>query len=342
MMLKEVFIIFLLSISFISWGKDENLQSIKHRLYSLYKENIVQFDGRVIDWQNNAVTHSEGIGYTLFFAVSMNDKKTFYKVLNWLKKNMGLNKKGLIPWLWGKDAEGKWRVLDNSDATDGNMWIAYALLLAYEKWNDKKLKLFALKLIKNIKNYDIYKNGKCLFLIPGSNFFISPSHITINPSYYNPVIFEKFYFYDKDPIWVDLIKQSLKLWYYIYVSPYYLFPDWIEINTATCRISQIRQIEGFSAIRIPIWILFYSSRDNPIDNELINRIFEKIQIIKVRSHLICSLSNLDPHSCKDFLYAAYSGYNPDFLNKINWQKYKKNYYLLALTLFNLIFLTDNL
>ena len=322
-------------------GFSLEISAILNRLYNLYKENIIQPTGRVIDWQNHAVTHSEGIGYSLFFAVALNDKRDFYKILNWFEKNIGFNSKNLIPWLWGKDAQGKWHVLDSNDATDGNMWIAYSLLLAYEKWGDKTLKRKALKLIKAIKKYDIYSHKGCIVLLPGSKFFVSPSHLTINPSYYAPFIFDKFYSYDKDNIWKILSEQSLKIWYYIYVSPYFLFPDWVELDIHTCRVTKLITIEGFNSIRIPIWILYSSYKNSKLENILIERIFKKVEIINNNTSLFCKLTNLEPKSCKDFIYAAYSGYQPEFLSKIDWQKHKKNYYLLALTLFNLIFLTNN-
>jgi len=323
----------------LSWA-DMDTEGLLSRLYDWYKTNIVQTDGRVIDWQNNAVTHSEGIGYSLFFSVAMSDKETFYKIYRWFRKNIPLNENGLVPWLWGKNANGKWGILDFNDASDGNLWIAYSLLLGYEKWHDEELKKFALTLVKNIKKYDVFKRRKCLFLLPGSKFFVGSKTVTINPSYYAPFIFTKFYQYDKDPIWKALIKQSFKVWFYLSLTPYHLFPEWIDIGLKDCKISKIYGIMGFNAIRIPIWVLYSSDLpvELPLKKILIRKMFELSQQIKSNYKLICALSNLEDRVCKDFLSVSLAGYDPSLLEGIDWKRYKNNYYFLALSLFNLIFL----
>jgi len=335
-MMKRIFF-FLISLPLLVWG-NIGVEQLIQKVYNLYRTNVIQPDGRVIDWQNKAVTHSEGIGYSLFFAVKMSDKETFYKIYHWFKRNIPLNDKGLVPWLWGKNSTGNWKILDFNDATDGNLWIAYALLLGYEKWKNKEFKEFAINLIKNIKKYDIFLHKNCVFLLPASEFFIGSKSLTINPSYYAPFIFAKFYEYDKDPIWLELINQSFKIWYFISVTPYHLFPEWIDIDLKTCKVTKVYGIMGFNSIRIPIWILYSADLDSHLKDYLTKKMFNLSQKLKNNGKLFCKLSTLNVKNCKDFLYAAFMGYEPSYIEDIDFEKYKYNYYFLALTLFNLIFL----
>jgi len=329
----------LILIPILVWGNIVVGQLIQ-KVYNLYRTNVIQPNGRVIDWQNKAVTHSEGIGYSLFFAVKMSDKDTFYKVFYWFKRNIPLNDKGLIPWLWGKNSKGGWGILDFNDATDGNLWIAYALLLGYEKWRDEEFKEFAINLIKNIKKYDVLLHKNCVFLLPASKFFVGSKSLTINPSYYAPFIFAKFYKYDKDPIWLELINQSFKIWYFVSVTPYHLFPEWIDIDLKTCKVTKIYGIMGFNSIRIPIWILYSAELGsmNFFKEYLTKKMYKLAEELKNKEKLLCNLSTLNVKNCIDFLYVAFMGYEPLYIEKVDLEKYKYNYYFLALTLFNLILL----
>jgi len=333
-----IFTTFLYLFSFL-WGNEE--YNLAERIYNIYKKNIVQPDGRVVDWQNKQVTHTEGIGYSLFFSVKFSDKETFYKIFSWLKTNLPLNKNGLIPWLWGKGPLGKWEILDSNDATDGNLWIAYSLLLGYEKWGDEKLKIFAVKLIKNIKRFDIYRKNKCIFLLPASKYFVNNDSVIINPSYYAPFIFKKFYQYDKDVIWLKLINQSFKLWYFISITPYHLFPEWVKVDKRYCKVTDISGVMAFNAIRIPIWILYSydinNDRVGAFKDYLEQLMYKLATELPYRYTIFCGLSTLNVKNCRDFLFVAFSGYNPQLLQKVELDNYRYNYYFLALALFNLIF-----
>ena len=336
-MRKIIKLLILILPTFLVWTKDFDLSA--NKIYVIYKRNIIQSNGRVVDWQNKGVTHTEGIGYSLFFSVYFSDKKTFYKIYRWFRKNLPLNDKGLIPWLWGKLPNGKWGILDSNDATDGNLWIAYSLLLGYEKWHDLELKEFALSLIRNIKKFDIYIKNKCIFLLPAAKYFVNKNSVIVNPSYYTPFIFRKIYEYDKDPIWLKLAKQSYKLWYFIFLTPYHLYPEWIKVDKTYCKVTDISGIMAFNAIRIPIWILYSSNTETNVDvfKEYLEQLEFNLSLeLPKKYKILCGLSTLNIRNCKDFLFVAFSGYNPELLEFINLKKYEYNYYFLALTLFSLI------
>jgi endoglucanase len=166
-----------------------------------YKDRFIQHDGRVLDKKNGNITHSETIGYTLYFAYRFNDDKTFDKVYHWYKNNLKKNQYGLVSWKWGKKDQHTWGILDHNNATDGDMWIAYDLLLMGQKRVDERLKSEAISLMEAIKKHLVITYGKKRFLLPGKEGFIKQGHIVLNPSYYRFDILEAFSAVDDKGPW---------------------------------------------------------------------------------------------------------------------------------------------
>src|SRR5574344_625016 len=74
--------------------------------YDLYKKTFLSSDGRVIDYDRNDITTTEGQSYMLLRSYFMNDRKTFDLVLTWTNNNLRLSD-GLYAWLWGKNQNGE-------------------------------------------------------------------------------------------------------------------------------------------------------------------------------------------------------------------------------------------
>ena len=224
--------------------------------WSEYKAYFIAQDGRIIDRVNNNITHSEGVGYAMYFAIKNKDIKCFTKVHTWYQNNLLKNQFGLISWEWGKDKNNSWHVLDKNNATDGDLWIAYDNLLAYELTKENAYKQEALELISKIKQHLILKHNTKVYLLPAKSGFEDTNSFEINLSYYLFFIFDKFLEYDKDEIWKQLKKDGIDLLYKARFSTLNLNADWIKIDKKTDQISLSRNhLFGFDAIRIPYNIL---------------------------------------------------------------------------------------
>src|SRR5579884_3091583 len=101
-------------------------------LWSAYSSRFIDAQGRVIDPQGGDRTTSEGQSYAMFFALVENDRARFDKLLHWTQDNLaGGDLSARLPgWLWGKDKDGTWHLLDAGPASDSDAWIAYDLLEA--------------------------------------------------------------------------------------------------------------------------------------------------------------------------------------------------------------------
>ena len=169
----------------------------------------------------------------------MEDKKTFDLVYKWTKENLQRNDK-LFAWLWGKDPNGEYKILDENSASDADIDIALALLLAYEKWegeNGKKVGQWkcqylqeSIPIINSIWGKETKKIGRYLVLMPGVDQNLSDK-IEVNPSYFSPYAFRYFQKYDDLHDWELLIDSS---YYYldkaIFATRTGLPPNWFLIK----------------------------------------------------------------------------------------------------------------
>jgi endoglucanase len=103
----------------------------------------------------------------------------------------------------------KGKIIDNNNAIDGDMFIAYSLLLAYKKWKKPLYLQNASNIIKNIKEYILEINSNYIIL-PAKYGFVKQNKIIIFPSYYIPFILKEFYLFDKDQIWLETRKYFYK------------------------------------------------------------------------------------------------------------------------------------
>ncbi|HIC10623.1 MAG TPA: hypothetical protein EYO61_04610 [Campylobacterales bacterium] len=252
----KVMLVQMIRLIFIMTLGSSSLFGLNYNYWKMFKKNFISSQGRVIDRFNSNITHTESIGYGLFFSVSYGDRKTFDLIRKWLHNNIEVNKMGLYGWKWGKRDDGSWGMLDMNNATDGDMWIAYSLLLAYEKWNDVKYLGEAQKLISAIKKHTIIKvNGKYL-LLPAQFGFVKKDHIKLNPSYTIPFIFEKFSIYDKDKLWKAFLLDSIDMFQNSAVGNLRIHPDWIKLDLKSNQYTyyENESIFGFDSIRVPLFL----------------------------------------------------------------------------------------
>ena len=250
-------------------GKQKKGESIFSRLtkeimkinsWKYYKKTFISDDGRVIDYQRNSVTTSEGQAYAMRRALIMKDKVTFDKTYNWAKYNLQHKNDKLFAWLWGEKNPGnqkkiEYGIIDQNGASDAGIEIAINLILASQAWEQQRYMDDALKLLNDIWNKEtIMINGERI-LISGANQNRTEK-IEINPSYFMPYDFRVFAEIDKDHDWQRLVDSSYRLtnWCIDHIESG-LPPDIFYINRNTGAITFDKDKSDFSydAVRI-----FYS------------------------------------------------------------------------------------
>jgi endo-1,4-beta-D-glucanase Y len=158
-------------------------------LWHSYLAHFSDAQGRIIDRNDGERTTSEGQAYAMFFALVANDRESFDRILEWTQNNLctGGLARSLPYWLWGKDPQGKWGVLDRNSASDADLWISYTLLQAGRLWNDERYRNLGealASLIQEREVADLPHFGP--MLLPGEHGFHEKGEYTLNPSYLPP------------------------------------------------------------------------------------------------------------------------------------------------------------
>lgn len=223
---------------------------ILRKSYGYYKKEFITREGRVMDPERNDITTSEGQSYLLQRAAANNDIKTFNLAYNWAKKHLQRSD-NLFAWFWGKDKNGKYMVLDRNSAADADVNIAFALIMAYELWGNKKYLEEAKPIISSIWKNETKKIGKYRVLMPG---FVQTrvERIEINPSYFHPYAFKFFKKYGPEDDW-DIVVES-SYYYIMEVSAKTvtgLPPNWFLIKNGEIGVEDTEKSDfSYDAIRV--------------------------------------------------------------------------------------------
>ncbi|MDI6713418.1 MAG: glycosyl hydrolase family 8 [Thermodesulfovibrio sp.] len=244
--------------------------------WELYKKIFISHDGRVIDFQNNSISHSEGQGYGMLLSLMFNDIETFEKLWNWTKNNLKVRKTdNLLSWSWGKHISGKWTILDYNNATDGDILVAYGLCLAYKNWGKSEYLEEAKKIIKDIKALLILKNNDSFYLLPGYFGFYKDDLLIINPSYYVLPAFKAFSECDDKDFWNKFFEKSLNFLMNLNFGDFKLPADWVIVKDGKSSVFyEKNESFGIEAIRI----ILYSAMIN--DNAILNKFSEYLNVIE--------------------------------------------------------------
>lgn len=242
-------IILIFSFSFIACGQQQENLCLE-KSYEFYKQNFMSKDGRIIDYDKNNITTSEGQSYIMLRSVAMRDKSTFDLTYKWAKNNLQRQDK-LFAWLWGKNSQGKYSILDENSASDADVDIAFALILAYEKWHEAKYLQESKAIINAIWDKETRRIGSYLILSPGANQNIDDK-IEVNPSYFSPYEFRFFQKYDDLHDWNCLIDSS-----YYYLNQVMaktqtnLPPNWFLIQDGQIVLENSERSDfSYDAIRV--------------------------------------------------------------------------------------------
>ncbi|MGD0346312.1 MAG: cellulose synthase complex periplasmic endoglucanase BcsZ [Terracidiphilus sp.] len=200
------------------------------QLWNSYASRFIDAQtGRVFDPNGDQHTTSEGQAYALFFSLADNDRPTFNRILSWTESNLagGDLSTHLPAWLWGKDKDGQWKVLDPNSASDADVWMAYTLLEAGRLWRssaDTDLGRGMLALIA--KNEVVNLQGFGPMLVPGPVGFQQDKDWILNPSYVPIFLFERFAALDPAGPWQQIVLGIPG--FLAQSSPHGFAMDWVE------------------------------------------------------------------------------------------------------------------
>ena len=247
------------------FSKDHMLQALWYQ----YKHNYLE-EGtlRSLDKDRDNITTSEGQSYTMLRSVWLDDKETFDGAWQWTKDNLQRNEDHLISWLFGQRNDGTYDVLSDrggyNTATDADVDIALALLLASKRWNDETYFGDAIVMIRDIWSKEVITvGGKPYLLANNIEKSERKSYGITNPSYFSPYAYKLFAKVDPSHDWLGVASTSYEVALRSMESPLDkegsvgLPPDWIGIDKKTGALVTVDSGYGlstdysFDAMRLP-------------------------------------------------------------------------------------------
>lgn len=315
-------------------------------LWGRYKQNILEKGSlRALDKSQDSITTSEGQSYTLMRAVWMDDQETFDKAWKWTKDNMQREDK-LLSWRFGEKPDGSFGIQNDrggqNTATDADTDVAYALIMAANRWKQDNYLYDAKPMIESIWEKEVVAINGQPVLVANDIERNNQESVLVNPSYFSPYAYRVFAKVDPDRDWNGLVDSSYSLLFAATDSSLDksatsgLTPNWIRVNRTTGAVSADRNLDtnyGYDAFRTP-WRLALDYRYN--NDVRSKQVLEKSKVLnsewKERGRLASVYSHNGDISTDDSVPAQYGaslGYfmlhHPDEAKEIYERKLISNY-----------------
>jgi endo-1,4-beta-D-glucanase Y len=219
-----------------------------------FKSRFLSADGRIIDNQNGGVSHSEGQGWGMLFALTAQDQASFDLISNWTSRVLRRPTDSLHAWRYVPD--GRPTVPDLNNAVDGDMFIAAALARAGQSWGRPDYLQAAAAIGRDILRLLQRTAGPFMVLLPGIEGFESEDAIIINPSYYAFPMMTELAKLASPRQWERLQRDSRSLLERGRFGRWSLPPDWLRIGTTDQVLSPAPDWPArfsYDAIRVPLW-----------------------------------------------------------------------------------------
>lgn len=231
-------------------------QAAEDPAWVAFRTKFVMPEGRVVDFQDKKISHTEGQGYGMLLAVANDDRKTFDALWQWTQANLSRKGDHLFSWAWRPD--DKPHVKDKNDATDGDILIAWALLRAGQKWSVPEYVSTSRDIRGSIREKLVKVIAGRTVLLPGVVGFRIKDQTQISLSYYIFPAFNEFAKDEPDGGWDKLSHDGIELILDARYGRYVLSPDWIEISDkGALRIATQWPAQfGFGSARIPLYLVW--------------------------------------------------------------------------------------
>ena len=218
-----------------------------------FRRRFVMADGRVVDTANRRISHTEGQGLAMLFAVEFDDRETFELVWNWTSHNLSRSYDSLHAWCLVPGNPNP----DSNTATDGDIYIGAALLRAAAKWNNHAFQTAGTKIARSILALTVTDVAGRTVLLPGVEGFVKARHVVVNPSYYVFPLLEDLAAAAPSPRWTKLICDGHALIAEARFGKRQLPADWILVSVDDGKVSLAKRWPArfsFDAVRIPLFL----------------------------------------------------------------------------------------
>lgn len=229
-----------------------------------FRERFVMPEGRILDTGNQNISHSEGQGWALMSAQRAEDRESFERILAWTNATLRRPTDELFAWRFRPGVSNP--VDDPNNATDGDLFIAWALLEAGERWGNREHTAQGTAIARDILRLLVRRAGPYIVLLPGLRGFERSDHTVINPSYYVFPAIRALAQAVPDPTWLRLAADGVVLTRAGRFGRWGLPPDWLAVR----RVDGLLTLPGdwaprfsYDAVRVPLYMAWAGLGNEP-------------------------------------------------------------------------------
>jgi endoglucanase len=255
----------LLALTLTQCTGNNKASSAYSQSWQAFKQHYVD-DGRIVDTANSHISHSEGQGYGMLFAAFADDKVEFTKIWAWTSDILQRDD-SLFSWKYEPcEANNRDCIADLNNATDGDILIAWALIVAAERWDKPEYKTQALAIIQSIEQKLLRNRFGYQLLIPGEyGFDHDDTRLQINLSYWVFPALIQFEQVTGNEMWSDVIDSGERLLLKAQFGRWKVTPDWIMISDNGLDFDgTLSQEYGYNACRVPIYLMLAQNKDQQL------------------------------------------------------------------------------
>ncbi|WP_160122384.1 glycosyl hydrolase family 8 [Rhodovarius lipocyclicus] len=199
-----------------------------HGHWAAFRTRFLSPEGRIIDTANGNISHSEGQAWGMLLATRLDDRASFDLMLQWTRRHLGIRGDGLLAWRFRPGPGPGGGVVDDlNNATDADLYFAWALLEAQRRWPDGAYATLARQVTGAILGQLVRQVGGRTVLLPGAWGFEQRAGVVLNPSYYVFPALKALAELMPNPAWQPLIGQGRQLMQESRFGRWGLPADWV-------------------------------------------------------------------------------------------------------------------
>nr|AJD73979.1 putative cellulase [uncultured microorganism] len=243
-------------------------------VWQAWKAGYLQPDGRVVDRLQQNSSHSEGQGYGMVLAVEFDDREAFAAMFDWTERHLALRSDALLAWRYLPDA-GE-RVPDRNNASDGDLFYAWALMRAARRFTDRRYLERATDIAQALAAHCIRPSPEDparLLLLPAVQGFVHDRRVTVNPSYLMPLAMNELAAATGVQELAQCARDGEAL--LARLAQDGLVPDWVAISPdGIAPAHDFSQNAGYEAMRVPLFLLWSGLATHPAITQM-QRVYEQ-------------------------------------------------------------------
>lgn len=243
-------------------------------VWQAWKTAYLQPDGRVVDGLQRSASHSEGQGYGAVLATEFGDQEALNRMVEWAEGNLSVRGDGLLAWRYLPGEPNP--VPDLNNASDGDLFYAWGLVRAAQRFNDRRYLTRAQTSAQALAARCLVpgrSDPSQLLMLPGAQGFVHDDRIVFNPSYLMPRALREV----ATATGVVELAQAAQhaeaiLFRLAETGP---VPDWIEDTRSGMRPAQgFSTVAGYEAMRVPLYLVWSGLQRHPAVTQMM-RVYDR-------------------------------------------------------------------